>query len=244
MIKIVDFFADVKEDLFIEPFEVIRSALKLDAELVSLLITAPSSWNYRIVHVPTSHGMPVIPQIWGTAYHVYGSTAASSMWNNYRCARILIQELIISILTDINTSTEEAIGLPQQQSLETQCRQTTAQLVDDICASVPYCLGSEIETDLESAVPGSGPASFTLPGSGGLTLIWPLLVAANSGVVSEDRRIWIGGCLDKIGHSTGINQALATSRLLRDRVVTRAWLSPEYDFSTTPAYEGPWYVVM
>lgn len=68
---------------------------------------------------------------------------------------------------------------------------------------------------------------FRISGAGGLTLVWPLLIAANSGLASPELRNWITGCFDKIGHSMGINQALAMGKLLRNSRDSRAWLTPE-----------------
>lgn len=248
VIKLADFCADVKEGHFDKPVEIVQMALSIDAAFVSLLIIAPSTWSYTIAKVPTAHDASPSPHIWGTSYHIYESIAASSMWNNYRCARILIQELILDTLNSISPSTEREIAFPQRHALELQCRQTALRLVEDICASVPFSLGSEMEMEMTSdksagaAAANSPPcASFAISGSGGLTLMWPLLVAANSGVAPKDLRDWIAGCLDKIGHSMGINQALAMSKLLQDRMRTRAWLSPEHEMRGVESYTSATY---
>ena len=229
--RLADFCADVKAGHFPKPFDIIRAALSIDAELVSLLITVPPAWNYSIAKVPAApRSVAPTPHVWSDTYHVYDSITASCMWNNYRCARILVQELILDTLS---TSSEGEVTFPQQHALEAQCRQTALHMVEDICASVPFSLGSELEMDgaSDAAHAATSPAcaGFMISGSGGLTLMWPLLVAANSGVASEDMRVWIAGCLDKVGHSMGINQALATSRLLQGRMKSRVWLSPEYE---------------
>jgi hypothetical protein len=232
VIKLANFCANVKEGRFEKPIEIIRTALSIDAAFVSLLIIAPSAWSYTIAKVPTAHSATLACHIWGPTYHIYKSIAASSMWNNYRCARILIQELILDTLDDISASTERNIAFPQRHALELQCRQTALQLVEDICASVPFSLGSEMEMEMASnksagSAAANNPASagVAISGSGGLTLMWPLLVAANSGVAPKDLRDWIAGSLNKIGYSMGINQALAMSKLLQDQMKTRAWLS-------------------
>jgi hypothetical protein len=71
-------------------------------------------------------------------------------------------------------------------------------------------------------------SSFEVAGAGGLTLMWPLLIAANSGLASDELRRWITVCLEKIGYSMGINQALAMAQLLRKGMRTRAWLTPDF----------------
>jgi hypothetical protein len=71
-------------------------------------------------------------------------------------------------------------------------------------------------------------SSFEVTGAGGLTLMGPLLIAANSGLASDELRRWITVCLEKIGYSMGINRTLAMAQLLRKGMRTRAWLTPEF----------------
>ncbi|KAI1284226.1 hypothetical protein F5Y07DRAFT_349115 [Xylaria sp. FL0933] len=289
--RLTNFCADIKNQRVVEPSEIIRTALTIDAELVSLLISVPPHWSYTTVQMPRHDGKRITRGVWGCHYHIYGSIAAASMWNNYRSARIIIQELIQDTLMGLEGSVQHNTSYPQQHNLIGQCRQTILQLAEDICASVPFHFGLGMNEDYMSqgpllaplsasnCVPGvtaasssssilpsssvssnthdkdslvgvegrptlrlsSGesnsrphlpdhlPGSFEIVGAGGLTLMWPLLVAANSGIVSKDLRDWIITCLDKIGHSMGINQALAMAKLLREGMESRAWLLPDHE---------------
>ncbi|KAL6807870.1 hypothetical protein GGI42DRAFT_366487 [Trichoderma sp. SZMC 28013] len=241
--RLTDFCANVTNRHIVSPTEIIRTALKLDAELVSLMVGVPPSLRYAIVNIPMFDGKPITKAVWGDSYHVYQSIPASSMWNNYRSIRIIIQELIINTLKDLEDSGSDDIGLSQRSSLANQASQTALRLVEDICASVPYNLDIGIEDDSRlknSALKAtqtsishgvdmvSTLSPFQASGAGGLTTMWPLLVAANSGFACDDLRKWIANCLDKIGHSMGINQALAMSKLIQDGVRSRAFLTPEY----------------
>jgi hypothetical protein len=277
VIRVTNLCADVKSKSIRDPAEIIRTAMSIDAELISLMISAPPPWRYKTIKVPVVDGRPIISAVWGDSYHVYQSLAATNTWNNYRSARIVIQELILDTLKDLDGSVQNGFGCPQADLLENQCRQTMTQMGQDICASVPFSLGWELEQVTEfdahglevtgvtspplmsrtasteacmtpeneasrtpSTTPGSTrsasmqsllacrPASFDITGAGGLSLMWPLLVAANSGVASDDLRGWIIGCLEKIGHGMGINQPLSMARLLKDRMRSRAWLTPGY----------------
>ncbi|KAI1121820.1 hypothetical protein F5Y10DRAFT_255475 [Nemania abortiva] len=292
-IRLADFCADVKSKSIAKPSDIIRTALSIDADLVSLLISVPRPWSYISVQVPTVDGKYITKDVWGSHYHIYDSIAAASMWNNYRSARIVVQELIYDTLKYLEGSNRQhsssSTNYPQQGDLAGQCRRTILQLADDICASVPFHfqLGAndDVFEDYLSGQPGASgdPASATTPlsflatssspstspnlrnaapsldaearptsmlnssgltssqylsshtpspfevvGAGGFTLMWPLLVAANSGVASGLRG-WIITCLDKIGYSMGINQALAMAKLLREGLQSRAWLSPDYE---------------
>ncbi|KAM0511383.1 hypothetical protein ACHAPE_009898 [Trichoderma viride] len=238
--RLTDFCANLKNGYIVEPTEIIRKALKIDADLVSLMISVPPSWEYATVNVPMLDGKPIVQGFWGDNYHIYHSISASTIWNNYRSARIIIQELIIDTIKDLELLTNDNIGSPQRSYLVNQARQTVLQMVEDICASVPYILGMEMEDSGHLKVCGLGASiahevdtgvtlsSFQITGAGGLTVMWPLLVAANSGVAGNELRKWITACLDKIGHSMGINQALAMSKLIQDGGESRAFLSPDY----------------
>lgn len=237
--RLTDFCADLKNGYICEPTEIIRTALKIDADMVSLMISVPPLWKYVTVNVPTINGKPISQSFWGDSYHIYHSISASSIWNNYRAARIIIQELIIDTIKDLETLTNDGISCPQRSYLVNQARQTVLQLVEDICASVPYILGMVIEDSGHLEASGSSElspgidmrvtsSSLQITGAGGLTIMWPLLVAGNSEASNSDLRKWITTYLDKIGHSMGINQALAMSKLIRDGVESRAFLSPDY----------------
>ncbi|PON22883.1 hypothetical protein TGAM01_v208138 [Trichoderma gamsii] len=238
--RLTDFCAHLKNGYIVKPTEIIRKALKIDADLVSLMISVPPLWEYATVNVPILDGKPIVQGFWGDNYHIYHTISSSTIWNNYRSARIIIQELIIETIRDLDTLTNDDIGSPQRSYLVNQTRQTVLQMVEDICASVPYILGMEIEDSGHLKVSALGASiahgvnmkaalsSFQVTGAGGLTIMWPLLVAADSVVAGSELRIWITACLDKIGHSMGINQALAMSKLIQDGVESRAFLSPDY----------------
>ncbi|CAI7602415.1 unnamed protein product [Penicillium discolor] len=291
VIQLTNFCAALKDGSITQPSEIIRRTLNLDADLMSILLTMPPSWGYRTVKVPLVDGEPITRTVWGDSYHVYRDLSVSGIWNNARAARLIMHEMLLEAVEALENSSPGSSGLHQQQIITTQSRQIAHQLVDDICASVPFHLGmgmedtyewesssqnagyesypvvgipegsflitpfpwmpmpafpsaegsSSFETDaahLGAFLPSTNmmnsenhcaaplPPSFEVSGAGGVTLVWPLLIAANSGFASLELRKWIIGCLEKIGHSMGINQALAMAQLLRDGMDSRAWISP------------------
>lgn len=191
--------------------------MRLDSGLFLAVLDAPKRWHYRTLKVPVEDGKPIIKGIWGEEYHEYNSLGAAKMWNNYRSARIVIMELIIDIVKE-----RDLLADAQYAFLANQCRQTLKQLVEDICASVPFYFGWCLSAD-EKANGGGRWMEGT--GNNGLALMWPILVAGNSGIASEEQQEWIAVCLDKIGHSMGINQAFSMARLLRERKRSRSWLT-------------------
>ncbi|KAJ5614034.1 hypothetical protein N7528_007688 [Penicillium herquei] len=219
VIRLSNFCASMKDGTVTDPGEIIRAALTIDANLTSLFITVPASWNYRIVKVPVFNGEAITRAVWGDSYHIYESLAASSMWNNYRSARILVHELIIDTVKRLDASTSET-DRRQQRALASQSRLIAHQLVEDICSTVPFNLGAGSEHNDGNDIEASAP--FQVTAAGGFSLMWPLLIAANSGLACQELRQWITNCLDKIGHSMGINQALAMAQVLRRGMRSRS----------------------
>lgn len=292
VLQLTNFCAALKDGSIAQPSEIIRRTLNLDADLMSILLTMPPSWGYKTVKVPLVDGEPITRTVWGDSYHVYRDLSVSGIWNNTRAARLIMHEVLLEAVEALENSSPGSSGLHQQQIITTQSQQIAHQLVDDICASVPFHLGMGMDDTYEwesssqnaayesypvagnpegsfpttpfpwmpmpefpSAEGGSSlgtdaahlgaflpstnmmnsenhraaplPPSFEVSGAGGVTLVWPLLIAANSGFASPELRKWIIGCLEKIGHAMGINQALAMAQLLRDGMDSRAWISPE-----------------
>ncbi|KAJ6103640.1 hypothetical protein N7486_003862 [Penicillium sp. IBT 16267x] len=225
VIRLSNFCASMKDGSVTDPGEIIRAALTMDANLTSLFISVPAAWSYRTMKVPIFNGEVITRAVWGDSYHIYRSLAASSMWNNYRSARILVHELIIDAVKTLEASVSEDTDRRHQRALDSQSRLVAHQLVEDICASVPFNLGAGTEANEDADIEFSAP--FKVTAAGGFSLMWPLLIAGNSGLACQELRQWIITCLEKIGHSMGINQALAMAHLLRRGKHTRAWLSED-----------------
>lgn len=231
VVRLNDLCAALKDGTLTQPSEIIRCTLNLDADLVSLLLTAPPAWSYTTVKVPIVDGQPITNLVWGDNYHVYRNLAVSSMWNNARSARILMHEMILEAVKLLEDSSPANSGFHHSQVLANQSRDAARRLVDDICASVPFHMGMGIDNNYDWN--GSGhestviPPSFEISGAGGVALMWPLLIAANCGLASLELRQWITRCLEKIGHSMGIHQALAMAQILRNGMHTRAWITPD-----------------
>ncbi|CAI7570865.1 unnamed protein product [Penicillium bialowiezense] len=228
VVRLNDLCAALKDGTLTQPSEIIRCTLNLDADLVSLLLTAPPAWSYTTVKVPIVDGQPITNLVWGDNYHVYRNLAVSSMWNNARSARILMHEMILEAVKLLEDSSPANSGFHHSQVLANQSRDAARRLVDDICASVPFHMGMGIDNNYDWN--GSGhestviPPSFEISGAGGVALMWPLLIAANCGLASLELRQWITRCLEKIGHSMGIHQALAMAQILRNGMHTRAFV--------------------
>ncbi|PYH92967.1 hypothetical protein BO71DRAFT_356319 [Aspergillus ellipticus CBS 707.79] len=220
VIRLSSLCAAIKDGTINRPTEIIRLSLSLDAEFISTLLSIPPTWVYSTIEVPQFEGERRMQSVWGNRFHIYGNLTISSAWNNYRSARLVIHELIITAAKSLRNSSYTNSRI-EQESLVIQSERTCHQIVEDICASVPFHLGATAENV------GCGGNAGAPTGAGGITVVWPLLIAANSGFASPALRKWVMDCLDKIGHSLGINQALAVAQLLRDGIRTRSLICPD-----------------
>ncbi|RAK96585.1 Zn(II)2Cys6 transcription factor, partial [Aspergillus ibericus CBS 121593] len=258
-IQLGNLCAAIKDGTINQPAEILRAALQLDAEFMSIMSTIPASWNYETVNVALARGEPTVDSIWGAQHHTYRNLTVSSFWNNYRSARLVLRELIVEAAGSIKELSSDDTNGQEADKLVSESREISRRLVDDICASVPFHLGTMVDDshlsklfsntatesspfpdnhhEFGSPFLSSASSPFGVPAAGGFTIMWPLLIAANSGYASKQRRQWITDCLAKIGHSMGIRQALAMAQLLQDGVDSRAWLSSRY----RPAVSGQEY---
>jgi hypothetical protein len=180
-----------------DPVPIIGKALHLDADLVSWALSMNPTWRYKTIETPvvnnTNDHKPYSFYC-GTRSHVYPNIDLASMWNNYHQTRIIVHGIIQSMcerLLELDTAHD--------------CRQTllqsiaiSKQMVEDICASVPYYF-----TSGETGVGGL------------LRLSWPLFVAADSSVSTAVEKEWLRQSLEKIAEITGAQQALTMSHFLR-----------------------------
>lgn len=248
-IPLGDLCADIQEGTISCPSDIVRCALELDAQLQSIMSDIPASMGYRTVNAALAHRMSMVNTVWGVQYHTYRDITVSSFWNNYRSARLVLLDLIVEAIKAMNTPLLDNKKEAHHHLLR-QCQEISRQLVEDICASVPFHLGSVVDdnhVDKTSNHPTFRSSSdadrhhappFVVPAAGGFALMWPLLIAADSGYASKELRAWIIDCLNKIGRSMGINQALAMAQLVQEGESTRAWLSPEYSSPEQDDQEG------
>ncbi|KAJ5606209.1 C6 zinc finger domain protein [Penicillium lagena] len=190
------------------PAPFIQKAFQLDIDLVSWATSVNSASRYTTVSAPSTKKHDYEHRsVYGESYHVYPNVGIASMWTNYRLTRIIIHEIIGSIYARLLKSG----GLPEDRLMALRSIAISRQMAEDICASVPY------HFDSGDVAVGSV-----------FRLIWPLFVASDCvGTVPTMKR-WIVQTLEKIGHSTGIQQALTMARLVREETELE-WLSRELD---------------
>ncbi|KAH8810849.1 hypothetical protein F5884DRAFT_672830, partial [Xylogone sp. PMI_703] len=176
---------------------ILQVALSIDESLVYWTSGLPADYSYTTVYDFDS------PQdVFFGCYHVYPEPVITSVWNHYRCLRILTHEVILdSIYCSDSTSLHKEQMLSSSRLLN--------KLTSDICASIPPYLGYRTDRKATAGI--------------GILLIWPLYVAAAVRYASNSTREWIISQCDKIGETMGIQLATSLARILSTNPDITVW---------------------
>lgn len=115
-------------------------ALDIDSQLKQWAETVPDAWLWdSATGFDLPLGMPRDIFIYNDRVDYYCDLNVLDIWNSYRAKRVMI----LSIITDCILK----IGPPYNAFLANQASyafRTTQELIDDLCASVPYSLGTKM----------------------------------------------------------------------------------------------------
>ncbi|KAJ5288628.1 hypothetical protein N7478_001658 [Penicillium angulare] len=120
-----------------EVLSVLNKATQIDTSLVSWKYWVPSNWN------PVAAS--IIPQsvrdagLYNNLCDCYADMWIASTWNTYRDCRILVQSIMLKCLRLLPPEAQNGNRVAAVQS-------TIQKLADEICASVPFFLGSQMES--------------------------------------------------------------------------------------------------
>ncbi|EKV09255.1 hypothetical protein PDIG_55830 [Penicillium digitatum PHI26] len=209
--KLSNLRADIRINEYKNEREILTTALAIEANLIAWLAALPPELIYT-THISSPFDFAIQKQFRGISpyddhYHVYPSLWVCSLWNQYRSARILVGEIILTHVRKLSDSSSSAL---LSEEFHVQCRTlrlTTRRLAVEICRSVPFHFNVHL-VDKESNIPP--PESYI----GGLVLLWHLFVA---GIVESPQhrlRRWVVKCLEMIGNSIGIDLALAVADIV------------------------------
>jgi hypothetical protein len=191
---------------------IISEALSIAADLDDWHIDLPQdrfSFTTVKMYSPT-------PEVYSDYYHVYRDLSSASLVNNSRVILILVHEIILTQLSYIRRQSPQEFNeqsgynrtsLPsyadQIQRQIKSSQKTILDLIDLICASVPFLLDYEY---CASAMPTQSEPLHPRA-AGGNAAMWPLYVSAEISFVRNSTREWIIGRLNKIGGEMGVQQA-------------------------------------
>ena len=87
------------------------------------------AWRYYDLQVDDS------PHVWNGMVHAYAGLPAPGVWNSYRSIRIMVTRTQELMSQRFNPSPAD------QAAARTYFRAVRRQLTDEICATIPCCLG-------------------------------------------------------------------------------------------------------
>jgi hypothetical protein len=175
-----------------DPKEAIALLLPIDDMLQKWKDQLPPAWTPTICDCPTQVNSLVdslTPDC-----NIYQDLWSASIWNNYRCVRILIHDTILSLSTDDPSEWDDNM----QSSAKIM-----HEMIMDICRSVPFHLGHNHMPN------GKG------LNTGAYVIIWPLYMAGTQATMTTDQRKWVGRQLWNIGMQLGVRLALVLATSLR-----------------------------
>lgn len=183
-----------------------REATLLNKEFSLWPLCQPKEW------MPKTHGIvkEMAPatddslcsmSFWPGKVDTYFDLYVAAVWNIYRKARLKLIDVILESSSRLQVSRSLYDEPPAIRKLKSEMQ----ELVNELCASIPYHLISDLRASLET---GRASRADT-PGKalGGLLLMYPLYIASCMPNVPTKQRIWMRGRLHWIGNNMGIRQA-------------------------------------
>ncbi|KAE9378591.1 hypothetical protein N431DRAFT_553032 [Stipitochalara longipes BDJ] len=215
-------YADLRASMssfqdYSDPERIISTAYALECDFASWVKSIPLEYIYQTINLSER-----VNEVYSDHYHVYSSIRVATTWNHYRCARLLANEIILDQLSHLYETSPTSPFLTshscysERQILESNA--TLMHLCEDICASVPYYMGSPYNT---------GPGSVRqLPKALHANLIiWPLFTTNGNWRVSDLMINWVAGRLQWIADVMGIRQAAPQAAFLRGKKRLLTWNS-------------------
>ncbi|KGO67792.1 hypothetical protein PITC_048780 [Penicillium italicum] len=204
--------ANIHTQVLTDPREILSAACAIEADLVAWLAALPPDFTYSShTLMPLDHSFErschgIRP--YDNKYHIYPDIWAANCWNHYRCARVLVSELILSKVHKLSNSSPASLS-EDFRLYSKSLRSTIRRLGADICRSCPFHLGA-CNLDVLPERPMIPSESYL----GGLMLLWPLFIAGMVERPTHPQRRWAIQCLHMIGNKFGLAQALALMDLL------------------------------
>lgn len=175
----------------------IYQAQRLDNELSSWAARISATWFYAAA---SDISTPVGSEFAPAQIHRYPDIYTARVWNFYRVSRLVVQSILLRAIRQIPALTES----PQAESYRISIERKHVDLVDGICASVPFLLGRDLsKMKLPSA--NGGRKRERLEGTrllddatddglrrdGRYSLLWPLYVASSALPIAKTQREWM-----------------------------------------------------
>ncbi|KAJ5753444.1 uncharacterized protein N7511_007597, partial [Penicillium nucicola] len=182
----------------------IAAGLEHDAELAQWTETLPDHWLPLFVY--SDQGEPLM---------TYKRISNAVVWNYYRAARVMLQQLLVSLHGSLATiklqscASESSFTHPGASTPETIHRTTIRELTTEVCRSIPFCL-SDVDSLGRPATNTVG--EWQMRAAQGYGLLWPLWYVLSCGMPTPAQVEQIRTVLYRIGSEHGIKLALVLAR--------------------------------
>lgn len=198
---------------YADPEGAILKAAAIDAACAEWAEDCPLLYNYRTIRV-----RGITNEVFSDTFHAYTTIWVAMCWNNYRCLRIRINELILDQLNHLAEEQSLPAMLNNDPGYHTRLTNTAHEVVvqcsNDICSSVPYILGY----DPDHQGPPKVPRAFN-----GNLLLWPLYNAGLTERIPGYQRRWVIERLRFIADVMGVRQASPLVHSLSAKVDVGPW---------------------
>lgn len=200
--------ASTRHLLVPELLQCLRECLDLESSFRAWTVSSHIDYSYEVVNVEElPRSSPSEDLYYSSTAHIYKSVNHTMSWNRCRAARLVINGLINKV-----THWVHIIVHPQEQvdvnslSGHIESKQTIVQLVDEICASVPFAFGAT-ESSFVSGYYSDTTATQIYP------LVWPLVFCSGALYIPEPQRAWIRAKLALIGQITGSSLIMSVAKV-------------------------------
>lgn len=183
--------------------EVRSLACSIDVDFADWANCLPLDYSYKI-RIDGNH-----EYAFSKYSHSYKGFWPAGVWNIYRSARILTNEIILKTLSSPPASAPVTFDALRLASVA-----VSTQLCSEICTSVSFYFGGEFSSNSSTYVPMA---------ASGHAVIWPLFIVGTFPEISAFVQGWVIKLLAKIGELAGIRQATSLAYILRTKARITAW---------------------
>ena len=200
---------DNEDDISVKAHELLERAKATEANLLCWAEALPSHWYPVRVFKGNIPQEVIDAGVYGDSCDIYPDIMVCTTWNDWRVTRLKVLRLIAKLYSISNLVGGET---------GTQVISEIQQLVDGICASIPFCLGSRTKPApvYEAKVVYPGPKGClkakehqkTAIAYGGWYLFVPLKVTMELGeYIRKDQQEWLGLQLARLARMYDVKRA-------------------------------------
>jgi hypothetical protein len=170
-----------------------------------------SRWTLHL----TERWLPlVVYSSQGDALLTYNRISNAVVWNYYRAARVMLQQLLLnlnrSLLAIMKKKSKRGGSASTQPPLnDDSLRAIIQEMTTDVCRSIPFSLG-DVDTLGRSIRTTDG--NWTIRAGQGYGLLWPMWYILSSGMPTPEQVKQIRTVLSRVGSTLGIKLALTLAR--------------------------------